>query len=67
MLREARKVRVHLKSGPTLEGLLIGRRPKAGHYELEAPRALESEDRTHSLDGRVLIPADNVHFFQVIH
>lgn len=66
-MRQARKVRVHLKSGPTLEGLLIGRRPRAGHYELEAPRAVESEDRSHALDGVVRIPAGNVHFFQVIH
>lgn len=66
-MRQARKVRVHLVSGPTLEGLLLGRRPRAGHYELEAPRAVESEDRTLALDGMVRIPAGNVHFLQVIH
>lgn len=64
-MRRARKVRLHLKSGETVEGLMT-RRLVAGHYVLHAPRFLEAEDRTHSLDGLVEVHRDNVMFVQVL-
>lgn len=64
-MRRARKVRVHLKSGETVEGLMT-RKVYAGHYVLHMPRVLESAERTHELDGALEIPAGNVIFVQVL-
>lgn len=64
-MRRARKVRLHLKSGETVEGLMT-RGFTAGHYVLHAPRFVESEDRTHSLDGSLEVHRSNVTFVQVL-
>lgn len=65
MTRKARKVRLHLVSGETLEGLMT-RKLYAGHYVLHVPRLLETEERTLPLDGSVEVHRDNVRFVQVI-
>jgi hypothetical protein len=57
-------VRVHPRNGPSLEGVLVGRR--GDHYVLELPKLLEAEDRTITLEGWVEIPAANVAFLQVL-
>lgn len=64
-MRRARKVRLHLKSGETVEGLMT-RKFNAGHYVLFAPRFLETEDRTLPLDGVVEVHRSNVTFVQVL-
>lgn len=65
MIRKARRVRVHLVSGETLEGLMA-RKLYAGHYVLQLPRLLETEERTLPLDGAVEVHRDNVRFVQVL-
>ena len=64
-MRRARKVRLHLVSGETVEGLMT-RRLIAGHYLLHAPRFIESEDRSFSLDGDVEVHRSSVKFVQVL-
>ena len=63
MVGRKKLVRVHLKDGPSLEGLLT-RLP--GRYVLKLPKMLESEDATVSLEGDVEIPSRNVRFWQVL-
>mgnify|MGYP003650505153 CR=1 FL=1 len=65
MTRRARKVRLHLISGETMEGLMT-RRLTAGHYVLNAPRFLETEERTLPLEGTVEVHRNNVRFVQVL-
>ena len=62
-MRRKRLVRVHQADGPTLEGILLQRRPD---YRLAAPKMLETEDQTHSLDGEVEIPRERVLFVQLL-
>lgn len=60
-----RLVRLHLLDAqPSFEGILVGR--IGGHYQLEAPKMLVSEDQTQTLDGSVLVPAERVLFVQVL-
>lgn len=57
--RRRHLVRLHLEEPhPTVEGILAGR--AGGHYRLLKPRLLEAEDRSHSLDGEVWVPAGRV-------
>jgi hypothetical protein len=64
MFRRKKLVRVHLKSGPTLQGALIGR--WLGHYILLSPKYVEGEDRTVPFESqRVEVPTENVHFYEV--
>jgi ribosomal protein S16 len=62
--KKKRKVRVHLKDGPTIEGLLIKRRPV---YLIYAPKAItETDGRPAELIGHVEIERENVAFYQVL-
>jgi hypothetical protein len=62
--KKRKKVRVHLKDGPTLEGLLVQRRPV---YLLYAPKAItETDGRPAELIGHVEIERENVAFYQVL-
>jgi hypothetical protein len=62
--KEKRKVRLHLKDGPTIEGLLIKRRPV---YVLWAPKAItETSGAPTELVGHVEVPVENVAFYQVL-
>lgn len=56
-----KKVRLHLKSGRSLEGFL---RRWAGHYILDVAEFIEAADSSHPLDGRVKVPRQNVDFYQ---
>lgn len=63
MFRRRRLVRLHLEEPhPTMEGIWAGM--AAGHYRLLRPQLLESEARTHSLDGEAWVPAGRVVFVQ---
>ncbi len=60
-----RLVRLHLLDDqPSFEGILVGR--AGGHYRLEAPKMLVSEEQTQTLDGTALVPCDRVLFVQVL-
>jgi hypothetical protein len=62
--KRKKKVRVHLKDGPTIEGLLIKSRPV---YLIYAPKAItETDGRPAELIGHVEIPRENVAFYQVL-
>jgi hypothetical protein len=62
--KKKRKVRLHLKDGPTIEGLLIKRRPV---YVLWAPKAItETDGRPADLLGHVEVERENVAFYQVL-
>jgi hypothetical protein len=62
--KQKRKVRVHLKDGPTIEGLLIKRHPV---YVLWAPQAItETAGQPTDLLGHVEVPRENVSFYQVL-
>jgi hypothetical protein len=64
-LRAKRVARLHLKdNAPSVEGLLMGR--FNGHYILQAPKILETKERTYSLDGWLEVPAEKVLYVQVI-
>jgi hypothetical protein len=63
-LRRRKLVRLHVTNGPSLEGLLAGRR--GGHYVLLLPKLLEAEGNTVALDGWVEVPAATVVFIQVL-
>jgi hypothetical protein len=58
-----RLVRVHQADGPTIEGILLQRRPD---YRLAAPKLLEEEDRTVPMDGEAEIPRERVLFVQLL-
>lgn len=71
MTRRKRRVRLHLldgngQPGETVEGIQVGRRPIAGHYLLLAPRHLEGEDRSNTLEGHLEVPAPRVLMVQVL-
>ena len=56
--------RIHQTEGrPTLEGILVARRPD---YRLSAPKMIEGEDRTVSLDGEVEVLREHVVFVQLL-
>lgn len=62
--RKKRKVRLHLKDGPTIEGLLVARRPE---YVVWAPQAITDTGGLPSdLLGHVRVPRENVAFYQVL-
>ena len=63
VLRRKCLARVHQENGPTLEGILVARRPD---YRLAAPKMIEGEDRTVPLDGDVEIPRERVVFVQLL-
>lgn len=64
MLGKKKKVRLHLKDGPTIEGLLIRRRPV---YVVFAPKAItETDGRPADLIGHVEVERENVAFYQVL-
>lgn len=57
-------VRVHQIEGrPTLEGILVARKPV---IRLEAAKLIEAEDRTIELDGGVEILREHVTFLQLL-
>lgn len=63
--KRKRLVRVHLVGDePSVEGILIGRTD--GHYRIENANVIEAADKTHALEGWVLIPTRKVAFIQVI-
>lgn len=63
--KRKRLVRVHLVGDePSVEGVYIGR--VDGHYRLEQASVIESAERSHTLEGWVLIPARKVAFVQVL-
>lgn len=65
MFPRKRLVRLHLTGDqPSFEGVLVGRMD--GHYQLQAPKLLVSEDQTQTLDGSVLVPRERVLFVQVL-
>lgn len=58
-----RLVRIHQADGPTLEGILIQRRPD---YRLAAAKLIVEEDQTQPLDGDAEIPRERVLFVQLL-
>lgn len=63
--KRKRLVRVHLVGDePSVEGVYIGRAD--GHYRIEHASVIESAERSHPLEGWVLIPARKVAFVQVL-
>ena len=65
ILIRKRKVRAHLADKEfSIEGILMGM--QAGHYRLANASHLESEGRTHSLEGEVWIPRDRIVYLQII-
>ena len=63
--KRKRLVRVHLVGDePSIEGIYNGR--VDGHYRIDTPSVIEASDRSHSLDGWVLIPSHKVAFIQVL-
>ncbi len=61
-----RLVRLHLKDGaPSLEGILVGYWDY--HYILLAPKLLEAEGATVSMDGHLEVPSARVLFVQVLN
>jgi hypothetical protein len=63
-LRRRKLVRIHLEKGPSLEGILVGRR--GGHYLLERAKLLEQAAATVALEGWVEVPERNVVFVQIL-
>lgn len=63
-MRRKPLVRAQLKSGPTLDGVLVRR--TRDFYVLSAVKSVEDEETTVSLPGEVLIPRANVHYFQAL-
>ena len=63
VLKRKRLVRIHQQDGPTLEGILLARRPD---YRIAAPKMLEAEDVTQSLEGEAEIPRERVLFVQLL-
>jgi len=59
-----RKVRLHLKDGPSIDGVLAGRCD--GHYILWAPQVIEGSEATVSVSGHVEVPEANVLFLQIL-
>lgn len=56
--------RIHQTEGrPTLEGILVARRPE---YRLQAPKLIEGEDRSVPLDGEVEVLREHVIFIQLL-
>lgn len=63
--RQNRKVRMYLKDGPTIEGVMAGRTRE--EYILWAPRLIASEGAEPViLSAHVEVPKRNVLFYQVI-
>lgn len=63
--KKKRLVRVHLCGDePSIEGVFVGRID--GHYRLENASVIESAERSHALEGWVLVPARKVAFVQVL-
>lgn len=63
--RRKRLVRMHLVGDePSIEGILIGRTD--GHYRIENANVIEASDKSHALEGWVLVPIRKVAFIQVI-
>lgn len=62
-MRSRRLIRVHLKDGQTLSG--FQRRGQwGGHLILDLAKLHEDALNTHTLDGVVEIPRENVSFLQ---
>lgn len=65
--RRKRKVRLHMaREEPSIEGVLLGRRPVGGHYLVLLPTLLENAETSTSLVGHVEVPQANVLFVQVL-
>lgn len=68
--RRKRRVRIHFKAdvdGRSFEGVQVGRKAVGGHYLLLAPKVIEAEGETTSIDvGHFEIPAANVLTVQVL-
>ena len=63
-MRRKRLARIHQTEGrPTLEGILVARRPE---YRLQAPKLIEGEDRSVPLDGEVEVLREHVIFIQLL-
>lgn len=63
--KRKRLVRVHLIGDePSIEGVYTGRID--GHYRIENANVIESSERSHALEGWVLVPAHKVAFVQVL-
>lgn len=59
-----RLVRLHLKdNAPSVEGFLRFSL-HSSHYRLVKSSLFEAEDRSHSLDGEVWVPRENVLLIQ---
>lgn len=59
------KVRLHLQTGPSIEGVLVGGGWKRD-YIVWAPKVLDQEDATVTISGHVEVPRENVLFVQVL-
>lgn len=63
--RRKRLVRLHFDGkDASLEGVLLA--VQSGHYRLANASHLESEGRTHALDGEAWVPRERVLYLQVI-
>jgi len=60
-----RRVLLHLKDeNRSLEGIWVGM--AAGHYRLQAPKQLETADRTLAVEGEAWVPRERVLYVQVL-
>jgi len=64
VFKKKRKVRLHLKDGPSIEGLLVRRQPV---YVLWAPKVIsDAGGHPDEVLGHVEVPVENVAFYQVL-
>ena len=64
-LRGLRRVRVHfLNADPSIEGVLCGY--SADHYILRHCALLETEERSHVLEGSIWVGREKVFFLQEV-
>jgi hypothetical protein len=59
-----KRVRVHQKEGPTIEGVLVG--SLDAHYRLLKPVLWENASVSHDLQGEAWVPRERVVFVEVI-
>ena len=63
--KRKRLVRLHLVGDePSIEGILVGRTD--GHYRVEQASVIESAERSHAVEGWVLVPVARVAFVQCL-
>jgi len=60
-----RRVRIHqLNGAPTVEGILVS--SFDDHYRLLRPEIIESESRSHEIEGELWVPRERVVFVETV-